>query len=130
LYDWKNKYQDIADALKKNKDAADYEVENALYESTLGKYVTVKKAIKVKRVLVENGVRKEFEDIKMVDEQQYIPPNTTAQIFWLKNRQPKKWRDKVDVEQKGNMEHILKNMETMSDVLKRTAPDRNIEDYE
>jgi hypothetical protein len=130
LYDWKNKYQDIADALKKNKDAADYEVENALYESTLGKYVTVKKAIKVKRVLVENGVRKEFEDIKMVDEQQYIPPNTTAQIFWLKNRQPKKWRDKVDVEQKGNMEHILKNMETMSDVLKRTAPDRNIEEYE
>lgn len=45
-------------------------------------------------------MRKEFEDIKIIEEQQYIPPNTTAQIFWLKNRQPKKWRDKVDVEQK------------------------------
>ncbi len=32
LYDWKNKFEDIADALKKNKEIADYEIENALFE--------------------------------------------------------------------------------------------------
>ena len=25
-----------------------------------------------------------------------MPPDTTAQIFWLKNRKPDKWRDKVE----------------------------------
>lgn len=57
LYEWKNKYGEICEALKKGKEFADYQIENALYDSAL------------------NG-------------------NTTAQIFWLKNRRPDKWRDK------------------------------------
>lgn len=57
LYEWKAKYSDICNTLKKGKDYADYKVENALYQSAL------------------DG-------------------NTTAQIFWLKNRRPDKWRDK------------------------------------
>lgn len=28
---------------------------------------------------------------------EHFPPDTTAMIFWLKNRQPDKWRDKRDV---------------------------------
>jgi transposase len=33
-------------------------------------------------------------------------------------------------EQNNNMENVLNNMQTMSDILKKTAPDRNIEDFE
>jgi len=57
LYEWKEKYPQISQSLKKGKEVVDYEVENALLSSALG-------------------------------------GNTTAQIFWLKNRRPDKWRDK------------------------------------
>lgn len=59
FYAWKNDYKDFSDVLKKNKEVADFEIVNALYESA------------------KNG-------------------NTTAMIFWLKNRMPKQWRDRPD----------------------------------
>ena len=34
-------------------------------------------------------------------EGQFYPPDSTAMIFWLKNRQPKRWRDKKEVD--GNI---------------------------
>lgn len=38
--------------------------------------------------------RIETETIEYAEEEVYIPPNSVAQIFWLKNRRPDKWRDK------------------------------------
>ena len=61
LYRWKNTEDRICQVLKKNKEIADFKVENALYESALG-------------------------------------GNVTAMIFWLKNRKPDKWRDKVSAD--------------------------------
>lgn len=58
LNEWKNKYPDISDTLKKGKEVVDFQVENALLSSALS-------------------------------------GNTTAQIFWLKNRKPNVWRDKL-----------------------------------
>ena len=57
FYEWKKKYSEISEPLKKGKEVVDYEVENALLSSALW-------------------------------------GNTTAQIFWLKNRRPDKWLDK------------------------------------
>ena len=37
----------------------------------------------------------------MVDYVEHYPPDTTACIFWLKNRQPALWRDKVQQELSG-----------------------------
>ena len=34
--------------------------------------------------------------------------NITAQIFWLKNRKPKEWKDKVEVEDESNKETLDK----------------------
>ena len=80
LYRWKKEYCDICDALKKGKEIVDYEVENALLKKALG--------YKVKEQKLINGELFEIE--------REIPPDTTAQIFWLKNRRPDKWRDKVE----------------------------------
>lgn len=63
LNDWKKKYPDISDSLKKGKEVVDYEVENALLKNAL------------------NG-------------------DTTAQIFWLKNRKSNVWRNKNETSQK------------------------------
>lgn len=72
----------------------------------MGHYATVKKPIKIrteKRLKKKDENGKEYETgtiieehVEYVDEQVYIPPNVTAQIFWLKNRKPAQWRDKPE----------------------------------
>ena len=66
LNEWKKKYPDISDTLKRGKDVVDYLVENALLRNAL-------------------------------------EGDTTAQIFWLKNRKPDAWRDKREVGVEGSL---------------------------
>lgn len=95
LYKWLDKYGEIGKAIKKGKAPVDFEVENALLKKALGFSVMLKKPIKVrtKKQLKDKGTIEE-ERIEYAEEEMYIPPDTTAQIFWLKNRRPDKWRDK------------------------------------
>lgn len=86
LYEWKKKYDDINETLKKGKEVVDREVENALFKRALGYSFTEK--------TYENGILSK-EVVK------HEVPSTTAQIFWLKNRKPKEWRDKQDIEHSG-----------------------------
>ena len=117
---WKDKYPSILSALKNGKRPVDTEVENATLNLAKGYYVTVKKPIKVKtkRQLDGKGTIEE-ERIEYVDEQIYIPPNVTAQIFWLKNRKPGKWRDRqidpikeADVEDLSALAELLNEPDT------------------
>lgn len=82
LYDWKKKEVNIANALKKGKEVVDFEVENALLKRALG--------YEYEEETYENGIL--TKKVK-----KHVAPDTTAQIFWLKNRQVKKWRDKVEI---------------------------------
>lgn len=83
LNDWKNRFPDISDTLKKGKDVVDRQVENALLKRALGYSY---KEIKTKR---ECGVVTET-----ITTEKEVVPDVTAQIFWLKNRKPDKWREK------------------------------------
>lgn len=85
LYDWKKKYPDISDALKKGKEIVDIQVENALLKRAFGYDYQ------------EEKIEKSDKDgVKIVQTLKHIPPDITAQIFWLKNRRPDKWRDKPE----------------------------------
>lgn len=96
---YKKRYSELSEALKKGKEVVDREVENALLQKALGFTKTVRKAFKVKEVVYNNGKRvSEKERIEYADEDVFIPPDTTAQIFWLKNRKPAEWRDKRETE--------------------------------
>lgn len=44
--------------------------------------------------MVDGKKRLEEERIEYAEEQVVVPANVTAQIFWLKNRKPDKWKDK------------------------------------
>lgn len=122
LNDWKKKYPDISNTLKKGKEVADRNVENALYESAIGKKYKVKKPIKVKEIQYRDGKRvKEVEHIEYAEEEIVIPPNTTAQIFWLKNRKPDVWRDKQDVHVKDDT-NKKKKMDNIASILKQMKP--------
>lgn len=91
LYEWKKKYSDISDTLKRGKAVVDYQVENALLKRALGfKYKEVVKGLKKNSETGETELTVVREVIKEA------LPDTTAQIFWLKNRCPDKWRDKTE----------------------------------
>lgn len=83
FYVWKEKFPEISEALKKGKEIIDFEVEQALLKRALG--MTVKET---RREVDANGRKRVIE---IVHE---IAPDTKAQIFWLKNRKPDKWRDR------------------------------------
>lgn len=95
FYAWKDRFKEISESLKKGKAPVDLQVENALLKKALGFTITLKKPIKLrtKKQLKDKGTIEE-ERIEYADEEVYIPPETAAQIFWLKNRRPDKWRDK------------------------------------
>lgn len=82
LYVWKEKYKEISEALKRGKEVVDYQVENALLKRALGYDCQ------------ETRVEKSDDGKKVIQTLKHIPADTTAQIFWLKNRRPDKWRDK------------------------------------
>lgn len=86
--EYKKQYSDLADAVKHNKDDADLEVENALFKSAQGFYYTTQEVTKQGDIIIV---------------EKYQPPSNTAQIFWLKNRKPKDWRDKQEVSHDGTM---------------------------
>lgn len=99
LYNWKNKYFDISEALKRGKEVVDVQVENALLKRALGyKYDEITR----ESVLDPKTNRHELAITKVVTKE--VNPDTTAQIFWLKNRKPDKWRDKQNIEHSGSME--------------------------
>lgn len=114
LYEWKKKYPNISNVLKKSKDVADRTIENALYERAIGGVKKIRKAFKVKRSYYDKKGRKcEKEEIVSAEDEVYVPGDTTAQIFWLKNRKPEKWRDKPsydDTSELDKLDEILKGL--------------------
>ena len=96
---WKERFPAIKSALKKGKAPVDIEVENALLKSALGYTIKIRKPVKLKEEKQKPGVGKVVtERIEYIEEEVHVPGNTVAQIFWLKNRKSKYWRDKQVVE--------------------------------
>nr|DAV27953.1 MAG TPA: terminase small subunit [Caudoviricetes sp.] len=90
FYKYKEKYTDFSDALKKGKEVADIEVENALFKRAIG--YTYKEV--TKEVKDIDGKKSTF--IKEVTK--VVPGDVAAQIFWLKNRKSNNWKDKRENE--------------------------------
>lgn len=102
-------------------------MENELFESCKTRTVTVKKPIKLKKVMVDGKKRLEEERIEYAEEQVIVPANVTAQIFYLKNRKADKWKDKP---QENTTESQNNDMQTLADLLQHPVPDRDIKDFE
>jgi transposase-like protein len=88
LYRWCNAHVEFCQALKKNKSIADSEIAESLYMKATGR--ATRKTQRKRITKDANGSK--YEVIEKVEET--LPPDTTALIFWLKNRQPQMWRDK------------------------------------
>lgn len=85
LRNWKAVHGEFLAALKINKEAADHRVEVSLYQRAMG-YEHEEVDIRV-----VNG------EIVQTPITKFYPPDTTAAIFWLKNRKPAEWRDRQEL---------------------------------
>lgn len=92
FYEYKEKYPQFSQSLKRGKEVVDTEVENALLKRALG-YTYDEETYEE----LSDGTSKSKTVTK------HIPGDTTAQIFWLKNRKPGVWRDKTAVEHSGEI---------------------------
>lgn len=84
---WKREFSEFSESLTRGKDVADAQVAAALFKSATGGHVITEDRV------VGDAV---------VTLTKKVPPDVTAQIFWLKNRQPTLWRDKVEVKEEIN----------------------------
>jgi hypothetical protein len=83
---WKLDHPEFSESLKEGKDIADSNVGKSLYQRAVG-YSHPDVDIKV-----IDG------EIVVTDLVKHYPPDTTAAIFWLKNRQKDKWRDQSAID--------------------------------
>jgi hypothetical protein len=81
-------YPEFCAAIKETRELADSKVEQSLYKRACGLHKTVEK------------ITKDGEIIAVKEE---VPPDTAAAFIWLKNRKPKDWRDKQEVEHSGEV---------------------------
>jgi hypothetical protein len=81
VYRWQAEHEEFCQALKAGKVAADDRVERSLYHRAVGYTFDSEKVFQFQGQIVR-------ADIK-----EHVPPDTTAAIFWLKNRRPDAWRD-------------------------------------
>ncbi len=95
INNWKVEFPEFFQSIKKGKEYADANVASKLYNRALGYEHEEDK------IFNDQGVPLIVPTIK------HYPPDTTAAIFWLKNRQPAKWRDKQEVETTLKIEQPL-----------------------
>lgn len=139
FYKYLKEHNELSELLKRNKEVVDVQVENALLKRALGyscnedKYMSVdmeqgeyfeKLDEFMNKYKFEHPdatdselmiVREQFPKTKMVlveRKTKDVAPDTTAQIFWLKNRKPSDWRDKQNVEISGEVNNPFGGLTT------------------
>lgn len=88
LYRWKAQFEDFCQALKSGKESADERVERSLYHKAVG---YTHNAVKI---FMPAGAK----EAVYAPYREHVPPDTTACIFWLKNRRAEAWRDKQEID--------------------------------
>lgn len=112
---WRKLCPAISEHLKKGREVVDILVENALLKSALGYTYD-----EVKTETFPDGSQKVTHTIKEV------LPNSTAQIFWLKNRKPKEWRDRKETAvqvQEQDVQETAKRIQGLLDGMDSKAKD-------
>jgi len=95
IHNWKKRHPDFFLALLKGKQEADSKVAEALYRNAIGFDYYENHPVKLKRkIFDDNGkVISTEEHVQVVSLKKHSRPDTTAQIYHLKNRRPDLWRD-------------------------------------
>lgn len=96
IHNWKNTQAEFFHSLKTGKEEADARVERSLFQRATGY-----EQDSVKIFMPSGASEPVYAPFREV-----VGPDTTACIFWLKNRKSAEWRDKQDHEHSGEVEVI------------------------
>ena len=88
VYNWKKAHPEFLQALNECKGKADEAVVESLYARACG--LTKRTTKKEREVIDADGNKVKLTELI----EETLPPDTTAMIYWLKNRQPELWRDR------------------------------------
>lgn len=99
IYRWKLEFEEFCNSIKAAKEIADERVVRSLYQKATGYNYVEQQAFKIK-------VDRDKEEIEVADVERHAPADTTAAIFWLKNRQKDQWRDKQEVAHTHHFENL------------------------
>lgn len=112
IQNWQTMHPDFGAAVREGKsEVFDPKVERALAQKALG-YTVDCEEVKV----TKDG------DIIRYPIRKHYPPDTTAAIFWLKNRQPGRWRDVWKIDHDGKIEtNVLTAAELLAEIQKEAA---------
>lgn len=113
FYRWKRLYPDFCESIKKGKESIDDLIEDSLFRKAKGY------TIKLKKPMTVNDGKESGSHIEEVEYDAHFPGDTTAMIFWLKNRRPKEWREKQD--------DVLGNEATLNINVKSVVDNSNVE---
>lgn len=91
FYRWQTAHPEFREAIRAGKGPADERVERSLFLKATGYTFDSEKVFQFQGAIVRANTR------------EHVPPDTTAAIFWLKNRRSAAWRDKQDVEHSGTV---------------------------
>lgn len=84
LAEWKKKHPELSDALKRNKDFIDRQVEDSLLKRATG--------YDYEKTEIEAAMQGNREVKKKKVTQMHVSPDPVSCFFWLKNRKPEQWR--------------------------------------
>lgn len=91
FYSWRAAHPEFRQALKAGKEIADERVERSLFQRAIG----------YEQQTVKIFMPKDASEPVYAPFREIVAPDTTACIFWLKNRKPQEWRDKSELEIPG-----------------------------
>ena len=101
FHSYKKIHLEFLESLKRSKDEADVIVENSLYKRANGYTYDEITSELLTTVAADGSTSKDLTVTKIVRKE--VAGDTTAQIFWLKNRKPDDWRDRQNIEHTGKM---------------------------
>lgn len=90
---WKSKYPEFSVALKLGKPEADARVTRSLFQRAVG-YTAPETVVQFEKRKDKRGRTRVI--VHRAEFDKHYPPDTTAGIFWLKNREPELWREKFE----------------------------------
>lgn len=91
VHKWMNENAEFSDAIKQGREYSDMQVELSLFKRATGVKITEK------RTLVRTDENGKTVPARIEVLEKDVPADTTACIFWLKNRNPELWRDRTNV---------------------------------
>jgi transcriptional regulator with XRE-family HTH domain len=101
---WIKNEKEFSETLKRGRELADADVANSLRREASGYRYYTKTITKKKKSgeVVEETVPATEDEFNaaggtLTIQEHYARPNTTAQFFWLQNRQPHLWQNKKNV---------------------------------